>query len=743
MTAARYEGATGRRLETAPPLPPLLPADNPESLLSIKLSQYLKNKDIEKIWAAYRFSEQAHEGQMRKSGEPYISHPVAVACQLADLHLDVPTIIAALLHDVVEDTKITKQQVAEQFGNQVAELVDGLSKLEKIEFQSATEAQAENFRKMLLAMSQDVRVILVKLADRLHNMQTLDVMKPDKRRRIAKETLEIYAPIANRLGLNAIYQELEDLSFKNYYPFRFRILSKAILAARGNRKEVVGKVSSEIRARLQEMKIEAEVSGREKHLYSVYRKMIDKGLDFAQIYDIYGFRIIVKDLPSCYLTLGVLHGLYKPIPGKFKDYIAIPKANGYQSLHSTLFGPFGTPIEVQIRSLEMHNVAEAGVAAHWLYKTTDAHLTNLQQQTHQWLQRLLEIQSESADSMEFLEHLKVDLFPDEVYVFTPKGKILALPKGATAVDFAYAVHTDIGNRCVAVKINQELAPLRTELRNGDNVEIITAAHAHPNPMWLNYVVSGKARAHIRHFLKSIQTKESAQLGERLLHQAMRALHADESQIGDLQWQKLLKDYGAKDKQEILTDIGLGKRLNVMVAHQLLALTDDYMARPLNPASKQLDTITIRGTEGMAVQLAHCCRPIPGDPILGFINKDKGLVIHTHDCPAIRKFRLDPDKWLDVEWDPETKRLFKVNLKMIVADQRGVLAKIAAAIAEAGSNIDNISMEESDNSAYTNILFTVQIENRLHLADLMRRLRKLPDVVRINRVKGTTQEQRVQ
>lgn len=743
MTAARSEGATGHRLETAPPLPPLLPADTPESLLSIKLSQYLKNKDIEKIWAAYRFSEQAHEGQMRKSGEPYISHPVAVACQLADLHLDVPTIIAALLHDVVEDTKITKQQVAVQFGNQVAELVDGLSKLEKIEFQSATEAQAENFRKMLLAMSQDVRVILVKLADRLHNMQTLDVMKPDKRRRIAKETLEIYAPIANRLGLNAIYQELEDLSFKNYYPFRFRILSKAILAARGNRKEVVGKVSSEIRTRLQEMKIEAEVSGREKHLYSVYRKMIDKGLDFAQIYDIYGFRIIVKDLSSCYLTLGVLHGLYKPIPGKFKDYIAIPKANGYQSLHSTLFGPFGTPIEVQIRSQEMHNVAEAGVAAHWLYKTTDAHLTNLQQQTHQWLQRLLEIQSESADSIEFLEHLKVDLFPDEVYVFTPKGKILALPKGATAVDFAYAVHTDIGNRCVAVKINHELAPLRTELRNGDNVEIITAAHAHPNPMWLNYVVSGKARAHIRHFLKSIQTKESAQLGERLLHQALRALHAEESQITEQQWQKLLKDYGSKDKQEILTDIGLGKRLNVMVAHQLLAFSDDLTTRASKPVNKQLDTITIRGTEGMAVQLAHCCRPIPGDPILGFINKDKGLVIHTHDCPAIRKFRLDPDKWLDVEWDPETKRLFKVNLKMIVADQRGVLAKIAAAIAEAGSNIDNISMEESDNSAYTNMLFTVQIENRLHLADLMRRLRKLQDVVRINRVKGTTQEQRVQ
>jgi len=741
MSAAH--SSSSRRPETAPVLPPLLPADTPDSRLSLKLSLYLKQKDIEKIWTAYRFSDAAHTGQMRKSGEAYISHPVEVACLLADLHLDMPTIIAALLHDVVEDTKITKQEVEEKFGKQVAELVDGLSKLDKIEFQSATQAQAENFRKMLLAMSQDVRVILVKLADRLHNMQTLDVMKPEKRRRIAKETLDIYAPIANRLGLNAIYQELEDLSFKNFYPFRYRILHKAIMAARGNRKEVVSKVLSEIQQRLTQMNIQAEVTGREKHLYSVYRKMIDKNLTFNQIYDIYGFRIIVKDLPTCYLTLGVLHGLYKPIPGKFKDYIAIPKANGYQSLHSTLFGPFGTPIEVQIRSEEMHNVAEAGVAAHWLYKTTDAHLTNLQQQTHQWLQRLLEIQSESADSMEFLEHLKVDLFPDEVYVFTPKGKILALPKGATAVDFAYAVHTDIGNRCVAVKINHELAPLRTELRNGDHVEIITAGHAHPNPMWLNYVVSGKARAHIRHFLKSMQTQEAAQLGERLLHQALQAMHAEESKISDVHWKKLLKDYAAKDKQEILTDIGLGKRLNVMVAHQLMAFAGLASDKQLKQDKQALGTITIRGTEGMAVQLAHCCRPIPGDPILGFINKDKGLVIHTHDCPAIRKFRLDPDKWLDVEWDPQTRRLFKVNLKLAAADQRGVLAKIAAAIAEAGSNIDNISMEESENSAYTNILFTVQVENRLHLADLMRRLRKLPDLVRINRVKGTTQEQRVQ
>ena len=731
--------------------PPLLPADSPDSRLTLRLREYLKPDDIEQIWAAYRFSAAAHEGQTRKSGDPYISHPVAVAGILADLHMDTPTLIAALLHDVVEDTGVTNQEVAEKFGKQVAELVDGLSKLDKIEFQSATQAQAENFRKMLLAMSQDVRVILVKLADRLHNMSTLDAMSPEKRRRIARETLEIYAPIANRLGLNSIFQELEDLSFKHLYPMRYRVIAKAIKAARGNRKEVIGKIQETIKQRLAEMHIDADVTGREKHLYSIYRKMTGKTITFSQIYDIYGFRIIVKDMPTCYLALGALHGLYKPIPGKFKDYIAIPKANGYQSLHTTLFGPFGTPIEVQMRSVEMHKIAEAGVAAHWLYKTTDAHLTALQQQTHQWLQRLLEIQSDSADSLEFLEHLKVDLFPDEVYVFTPKGNIMALPKGATAVDFAYAVHTDIGNRCVAVKINHELAPLRTELHNGDHVEIITAAHAHPNPAWLNYVVSGKARAHIRHFLKSMQSAESAHLGERMLNQAFRALHADPASIDEGRWQKLVRDYGAKNKQEILTDIGLGKRLNVMVAHQLLIMGEEHGDKKsqlekqrAKHGNRPLGSITIRGSEGMAVQFAQCCRPIPGDPILGFINKDKGLVIHTHDCPAIRKFRLDPDKWLDVEWDPATKRLFKVNLKLAVANQRGMLAKIAAGIADAGSNIDNVSMEDPDeNAAYTNMLFTVQVENRVHLADLMRRLRKIPDVARISRVKGAGGEQRIQ
>ena len=589
---------------------------------------------------------------------------------------------------------------------------------------------------MLLAMSQDVRVILIKLADRLHNMRTMDVMVPEKSRRIARETLDIYAPIANRLGLNNIYQELEDLSFKYCYPMRHRVLLRSVMAARGNRKEVVGKILADIRERMIEIGIEAEVTGREKHLYSIYRKMLGKTHSFSQVFDIYGFRVIVKDTSTCYLALGALHGLYKPIPGKFKDYIAIPKVNGYQSLHTTLFGPFGTPIEIQIRSREMHNIADAGVAAHWLYKSSDAELSALQQQTHQWLQRLLEIQNESSDSVEFLEHFKVDLFPDEVYVFTPKGKILSLPKGATAVDFAYAVHTDIGNRCVAVKINQELAPLRSELHNGDHVEIVTAAHAKPNPVWLNYVATGKARSHIRHFLKTMQSEESAHLGERMLNQALRALHADPAKIDETRWEKLLRDYGSKDKQEILTDIGLGKRLNVMIARQLLAFTDHHADKE----GKILGSITIRGTEGMAVQFAKCCRPIPGDPIIGFINKGKGLLIHTHDCPTIAKFRQDPDKWLDVEWDPDTRRLFKVSLRLAVANERGVLAKVASVMADAGSNIDNVGMEEGDGSAYINMNFTVQVENRIHLAQLMRRLRTIPAVVRITRIKGISNEQ---
>lgn len=732
--------------------PPLMPADSEDSRLTRCLKEYLKPEDIHLIWDAYRFADLAHHGVVRKTGEPYITHPVSVACILAELHMDTPTILAALLHDVVEDTEITSVEIGEQFGNQVAELVDGVTKLDKIEFQSASQAQAENFRKMLLAMSQDVRVILVKLADRLHNMQTIDAMKSDSRRRIARETLDIYAPIANRLGLNLIYQELEDLSFKAIYPMRYRVIAKEVKAARGNRKEVVSKILESIHTKLKNENIEAEVTGREKHLYSIYKKMEGKTNAFSQIHDIYGFRIVTKDLPACYLALGAMHGLYKPIPGKFKDYIAIPKANGYQSLHTTLFGPFGTPIEVQVRSRKMHNVADAGVAAHWLYKSSDAELTQLQQQTHQWLQRLLEIQTESVDSLEFLEHIKIDLFPETVYVFTPKGNILSLQRGSTAVDFAYAVHTDVGNSCVAVKINHELAPLRTELRNGDHVEIITAATSKPNPAWLNYVKTGKARSHIRHYLKTLQSEESAQLGERMLNQALRAMHFEPNLIKEKQWEKLIRDYAVKSKKDILTDIGLGKRLNVIVAHQLMT-TDESRARVVEEGrigkffnkifgktiKKSLDTITIRGSEGMAVQYAACCRPIPGDPILGYINKDKGLIIHTHDCPSIRKFRLDPDKWLDVDWDSDQKHLFKVNLRLVVENKPGMLAMIAAAIADAGSNIDNVGMEESDASTYSNINFTVQVRDRVHLAELMRRIRKIPDVVRINRLKVTSVE----
>lgn len=725
--------------------PPLLPADSETSQLTRLLKEYFTQADIEQVWVAYRYAAAAHADQTRRTGEPYITHPVAVACILAKLHMDLPTLLAALLHDVVEDTGVTITEISKKFGKQVAALVEGLTKLDKIEFQSATQAQAENFRKMLLAMSQDVRVILVKLADRLHNMQTLDVMNAQKQKRIARETLEIYAPIANRLGLNLIYQELEDLSFKHLYPMRHRVIAKAIKVARGNRKEVISKILEAIQQSLAIAHLEADVKGREKHLYSVYRKMANKATALQQIHDIYGFRILVKDIPNCYLALGTLHGLYKPIPGKFKDFIAIPKANGYQSLHTTLFGPFGTPIEVQIRSEEMHKIANTGVAAHWMYKTTDANLTALQQQTHQWLQSLVEIQTESDDNYEFLENFKVDLFPDEVYVFTPKGKILALPRRSTAVDFAYAVHTDVGNSCVAVKINNELAPLRTEMRNGDNVEIITAPLANPNPAWLNYVVTGKARSHIRHYLKTLQAKESAHLGERMLNMALRALHVEPSAVADNLWRKVIRDYGAKDKSEILTDIGLGKRVGLMVAHQLTAgIPALHVFENTKPkTSTKLDSITISGSEGMAVQFAQCCRPIPGDPILGFINKDKGLIIHTHDCPTTLKFKLDPDKWLDVEWDSDSKKLFKVNVRLVVMNERGMLAKLAAGISDVGSNIDNVSVEEPDGSQYANVNFTVQVRNRVHLAELMRNLRKIPDVVRINRVKGVHNEEKIQ
>lgn len=689
---------------------------------------YLKPAEVETLARAYAFSARAHAGQYRKDGAPYITHPLAVAEILAGWHMDGQTLAAALLHDVLEDTGVSREQIAADFGPAVAALVDGVTKLDQLKFESRAHAQAENFRKMLLAMAKDVRVILIKLADRLHNMRTLDAMKPKARTRIAQETLEIYAPIANRLGLNHLYQELEDLAFQHLHPTRYRVLKKAILAARGNRREVVEKVKQAIEKKLQDCGIKAQVFGREKHLYGIYRKMQEKSLAFSEVFDIYGFRVLVDNVHDCYLALGALHSLYKPIPGKFKDYIAIPKANGYQSLHTTLFSPFGAPLEVQIRTHEMHRIAEMGVAAHWLYKTgSNSELSEVQKRTHQWLQNLLDIQAGSRDSVEFLEHIKVDLYPDEVYVFTPKGNILALPRGATAIDFAYSVHTDIGNHCVAAKINGDYMPLSTPLKNGDRVEIITSESARPSPAWVHFAVTGKARAHIRSALKNAHRAESEALGLQLLNQALRALGACPEQVGKTQWERVIKESG-RSREDLLMEIGLGKRLGVVVARQLLAKEGD--SDPRKPVSPML----IRGAEGVAVRLAKCCHPIPGDSIIGQIKKEQGLVIHTHDCPQVRHNREDPDKWVAVEWAADIDKPFDVCMKVTVANKRGVLGQVASVIAKEGSNIDDVSMEEAA-GAFTNLYFTVQVQNRLHLARLMRALRRLPEVVRINRMKG--------
>ncbi|GAB7126343.1 bifunctional (p)ppGpp synthetase/guanosine-3',5'-bis(diphosphate) 3'-pyrophosphohydrolase [Silvimonas sp. JCM 19000] len=699
---------------------------------------YLKADDRMFLAAAFKFSEAAHRGQSRQSGEPYISHPLAVATILTSWHLDAQALAAALLHDVMEDSGITKLELTEKFGKHVAELVDGMSKIDKLEFQSKEVAQAENFRKMLLAMARDLRVILIKLADRLHNMRTMDAMRADKQKRIARETMEIYAPIANRIGLNAVYLELDDLSFKYLYPHRYEVLSKALKAARGNRREVVTKILEGLRTKLADSGLEASVSGREKNLYSIYRKMQEKHLSFSEVLDIYGFRVIVKDVSSCYLAIGALHALYKPIPGKFKDYIAIPKANGYQSLHTTLFGPYGIPIEIQIRTQDMHRIADAGVASHWMYKSGDDGFSEVQQKTHQWLQSLLELQSESGDAVEFLEHIKVDLFPDQVYVFTPKGKILSMPAGATCVDFAYAVHTDIGNRCIAAKINHELVPLRSRLKSGDQVEIVTAAHAKPNPSWLTFVTTGKARSHIRHFLKTMRFEESVHLGERLLAQAFATLHTQFKPLGEEVWDRYLKESSARTREEVLADIGLGQRLAVVVAKRLLQLSGQWQDEVPGSGGRKMTSVTIRGTEGMAIQFARCCAPIPGDPIIGLVKKDQGLVIHTHDCPQISgRGRIDADKFIDVEWDPESNRLFDVPVRVLTENARGALAQITSAIAEAEANIVSVVTQhaESEGDRFMHIQFVLQVANRAHLARVMRSLRQLPVVFRIQRMRG--------
>jgi len=698
------------------------------------LGHYLPPPDVALVERAFEFSESAHRGQFRKSGEPYITHPLAVASILSEWQLDAEGLAAALLHDVMEDTSVTRTELESTFGKPVAAMVDGLSKLDQIEFASREDAQAESFRKMLLAMARDVRVILIKLADRLHNMRTLDAMAPTHRKRIARETLDIYVPIANRLGLNALFLELQDLSFKHLYPLRYRILAHAIKTARGNRREVMNRLLDVIRDGFARANIAAVVTGREKTVYSVYKKMREKHYTFSQVFDIYGVRVLVADKSTCYGALGVLHELYKPIPGKFKDYIAIPKANGYQSLHTTLFGPFGTPLEAQLRTHDMHRVAEAGVAAHWLYKSGgQLDLAEAQRETHRWLQSLLEIQSESRDSKEFLEHVKGDLFPDEIYLFTPKGKIMALPRGATAVDFAYGVHTDIGHHCVAARINYELLPLRTELKNGDHVEILTSPTARPNPSWLSFVATGKARSRIRHYLKGLQQKESAALGERLLNQALATLKVEPESITWDRWEALQREYGSKTQLEILADIGLGKRLSFVVAQALTRQPGKAEDTSAASGAKPTAALTLRGVEGVAIQYAKCCRPVPGDAIIGQFRKGQGLIVHSRDCATLRKQRFDGGELVDVEWAPDVQGVFESGVRVLVADRRGLLAELATAIGNADANIDTVSMERPDGGDVA-MFFGLQVRDRRHLANLMRALRRVPDVRRVQRAR---------
>nr|WP_314544487.1 bifunctional (p)ppGpp synthetase/guanosine-3',5'-bis(diphosphate) 3'-pyrophosphohydrolase [uncultured Massilia sp.] len=703
--------------------------------LANKLAEYLTPVELKRVKEAYRFSDEMHLGQVRKSGEPYISHPIAVAEICADWKLDAQAIMAALLHDVIEDQDVKKEELIERFGPQVANLVDGLSKLEKIEFQSVVEAQAENFRKMLLAMASDVRVILIKLADRLHNMRTLGVMVPAKKRRIASETMEVYVPIAHRLGLNDIYRELQDLSFSHLYPLRYQTLSKAIKAARGNRREVVKKILDAVKNQLAAGGIQAEVYGREKTLFGIYKKMRNKHLSFSQVLDVYGFRVVVDSIPNCYVALGTLHALYKPMPGKFKDYIAIRKINGYQSLHTTLIGPYGTPVEFQIRTQDMHRTAESGVAAHWLYKTGDQNMSDLQQRTHAWLQSLLDIQQQTGDSAEFLEHVKVDLFPDSVYVFTPKSKIIALPRGATPLDFAYSIHTGIGDHTVGVKINHEPASLRTELHNGDIVEIETDPQSRPSPTWLSFVRTGKARSAIRHHLRTINLNESVELGQELLAQALAQLGVT-AELTASTIERLLAESSAKSMDELYADLGIGKRMPALVARHIFGLMDgDIDALPAQPSggSGELDPVTIYGSEGVAVQLAPCCLPIPGDQIIGQLRRDQGLVVHTSDCSQAQRLRLkEPDRWIAVRWGEELNRRFDCRIRLLINNEKGILARVAAEIGESDANITYVGMDEDDEAMMTQLRFTIQVKDRVHLAHLIRNLRRVAGVNRVER-----------
>jgi GTP diphosphokinase / guanosine-3',5'-bis(diphosphate) 3'-diphosphatase len=713
---------------------------------------YLDTADVERVRKAYRFADEAHLGQMRASGEPYITHPIAVAVQCAEWKLDAQAIMAALMHDAMEDCGITKADLIDKFGAPVAELVDGLTKLEKLEFNTREENQAESFRKMLLAMARDVRVILIKLADRSHNMRTMGDMPRSKWARISRETLDIYAPIAHRLGLNQSYRELQELSFRYLLPWRYATLNKAVERSRSRQRDLIHKVQRDVEASFEQAGMYVNVSGREKTLYSIYRKMDDKHLSFAQVTDMYGFRVVVPTVVDCYTALGLLHQLYKPVPGKFKDHIAIGKLNGYQSLHTTVVGPAGINVEFQMRTEAMHVVAESGVAAHWLYKASAPGGADAERLGTQWLQSLLDIQHETRDAAEFWDHVKVDLFPDAVYVFTPKSRIMALPRGATVVDFAYAVHTDIGDRTVGAKINNEQVPLRTEVKNGDVIEVITAAASHPNPAWLGFVRTARARSKIRHYLKTMALDQSQDLGHKLLTQALRAegiasLPADDAVHRSL-WEKLLRFSGNKTCPELLVDIGLGKRIASIVAKRIVALVAELGEKPdALLMSKERFTahesisqgaIVLDGSESTTVQYAPCCRPLPGDAIVGYLGRGEGLIVHIHDCAIAKKLSTkDSERFITVEWAEDPVRAFSTSIVVTVQSGKGVLAKVAAALASAEADILQVDLgRDSEVGAPTaDLRFTIGLRNTAHLDDVLRALSRTPRVLRALRVKS--------
>jgi len=728
------------------------PADSAAAASFAALSgklDYLTPAEVESVRQAYRFADEAHLGQKRKNGDPYITHPIAVAAQCTEWKLDAQALMAALMHDAMEDCGITKQELTERFGAPVADLVDGLTKLEKLEFDTREQNQAESFRKMLLAMAKDVRVILIKLADRTHNMRTMGDMPRNKWKRISSETLEIYAPIAHRLGLNFTYRELQDLAFRFLHPWRYEVLSKALNKSRHRRRDLIARVQLEVEAEFTRSGMPVRIMGREKTLYSVYRKMDNKHLSFSQVTDIYGFRIVVPELTDCYTGMGILHQMYKPVPGKFRDYVAIPKVNGYQSLHTTLIGPFGTNIEFQLRTHAMDVVAESGVAAHWLYKASEPNSDTSQRLGTQWLQSLLDIQQETHDASEFWDHIKIDLFPDAVYVFTPKSKIMALPRGATVMDFAYAIHSGVGNRAVAARINGEQRPLRTELNNGDVVEIVTDDKAEPNPAWLSFVKTGRARSKIRHHLKTVAQEKSNELGERMLSQALRSegIATLPSEDGEYKttWEKLLRFTGNKTRNELLADIGMGKRIANMVGKKLAVLLSETGLKPDallisteryasgEDESSSQGVVTLDGSEGLSVQYAPCCKPIPGDRIVGYLGRGEGLVVHAEECPTGKRLLLrDSERFLEVEWADETLRSFESVVVVTVTNGKGVLARVASAIASAEADITHVDMGDEPAQTATDIRFTVAVRDRVHLAAVLRSLKRTPSVLKAQR-----------